>query len=337
MILRTPYPYFGGKSRIMPAVWRRLGSVQNFVSPFFGGGSDLLLRPVACGAKPNADWPDCFGTETVNDIDGLLCNFWRALQHAPDEVAYYADYPVNEIDLHARHRHLVANRAYVDALIADPDQYDAKLAGWWVWGISQWIGSGWCPVDATSVSPQMPLMSRPGRGVHALSRKRPAIGGRGTASAVGGVHAHSDLYTYFDLLSQRLRRVRVCSGDWQRVVTPSVTTGHGLTAVFLDPPYEQTGRADVYAFEHDVFAATREWAIENADNPLLRIAICGYDFDMPDGWTPLRWNANGGYGNQSNGRGRTNAGREVIWFSPHCLRDETPRTMSMFEEELCTK
>ena len=29
-------------------------------------------------------------------------------------------------------------------LMGDPDYYDAKIAGWWLWGICQWIGSGWC-------------------------------------------------------------------------------------------------------------------------------------------------------------------------------------------------
>ena len=40
---------------------------------------------------------------------------------------------------------------------------------------------------------------------------------------------------------------------------------------------------------------------------------------MPDGWKPLRWKAAGGYGSQGAGRGRENAAREVVWFSPHCL------------------
>ena len=39
--------------------------------------------------------------------------------------------------------------------------------------------------------------------------------------------------------------------------------------------------------------------------------------------------ANGGYGSQSNGRGRENAGRETIWFSPHCLKPG--RQMTLFD------
>jgi hypothetical protein len=43
----------------------------------------------------------------VNDIDGYVSNFWRAVQADPELVAHYADWPVNEVDLHARHRWLV--------------------------------------------------------------------------------------------------------------------------------------------------------------------------------------------------------------------------------------
>jgi hypothetical protein len=45
--------------------------------------------------------------ETVNDKDCYLANFWRALQADPEAVAHWADAPVNEADLHARHQWLV--------------------------------------------------------------------------------------------------------------------------------------------------------------------------------------------------------------------------------------
>ena len=45
--------------------------------------------------------------ETVNDADGFLANFWRALAHDPEAVAHWCDWPVNEVDLFARHLWLV--------------------------------------------------------------------------------------------------------------------------------------------------------------------------------------------------------------------------------------
>ena len=93
--LKAPFPYFGGKSRVAREVWARFGNVRNYVEPFAGSLAVLLARP---------HMP---GVETVNDLDGFVANFWRALQHDPEGVAGYADYPVSELDLHARHKWLI--------------------------------------------------------------------------------------------------------------------------------------------------------------------------------------------------------------------------------------
>ena len=123
-------------------------------------------------------------------------------------------------------------------------------------------------------------------------------------------------------LAQRLRRVRVCCGDFERVLGPTPTYKQGLTGVFLDPPYSSTHRdGDLYAVDSlSVAQRAAAWAIENGDNPLLRIALCGYegDYDMPDDWACVAWKAAGGYG--SRGNGNDNPHRERIWFSPHCVQ-----------------
>ncbi len=355
--LRAPFPWFGGKSRVAPLVWARFGDVPNYVEPFFGSGAVLLGRPHA----PR--------TETVNDLDGYIANFWRALQADPDAVAHHADWPVSENDLHARHVWLLSQRGDLQArLEGDPDYYDARIAGWWVWGICQWIGSGWCRGDGpwlsidgrlsqrphlgnagTGVHRQLPHLGNAGTGVH---RKRPHLGDAGTGvhrqrphlgNAGKGVHRKlphlgdagrgDAIREYMAELAARLRRVRVCCGDWTRVMGPTPTFKHGLTAVFLDPPYAvDAGReGGLYSVETDVSAAVREWAVANGDNPLLRIALCGYDTEhghaMPETWTAVPWKARGGYGSQGDGRGRANAGREVVWFSPHCLGVAQPLTL----------
>ena len=116
--------------------------------------------------------------------------------------------------------------------------------------------------------------------------------------------------------------MRVACGDWRRVLGPSVTEKLGVTGILLDPPYSISDRAEVYAEEDfEVAHAVREWAIQNGDNHMLRIAVCGYEgeHDMPTGWEVAYWKANGGYGSQRRGGSNENARRERIWFSPHCL------------------
>ena len=150
-----------------------------------------------------------------------------------------------------------------------------------------------------------------------VNRKLPHLGNAGQ-----GINSKVVIVDYFAQLSARLRRVRVACGDWQRVTGPSVTVHNGLTGVFLDPPYDSDEHAVTYAADTgDVGAAVREWAIANGGHPQLRIALCGYagEHAMPADWTEVAWKAQGGYGSQGKGRARDNAGRERIWFSPHCL------------------
>lgn len=391
MTLRAPFPWFGGKSRAAALVWQAFGDVSNYVEPFAGSLAVLLARPT----PPRV--------ETVNDKDCYLANFWRAVHADPEAVAHHADWPVNEADLHARHRWLVDQTAFRERMRKEPDFFDVKVAGWWVWGISQWIGSGWCAQpaweaegfgDKTSEHAKRPALDKPGRGVHQLAArgeslanatnwegranagrdprgvnarrvrdlslstdwdKRPSIGDGGTRGvhtatsstwqqmpsisgsrgATGrGVVASGSRGTILEWmqdLSARLRYVRVCCGDWKRVLTPSVTEAIGTTAVFLDPPYSAAAGRDpsIYAEEDlDVAHAVREWALANGGNPKLRIALCGYEGEhaMPASWRCVAWKAPGGYA--ASAGNKANAQRERIWFSPHCLAERQPDLFS---------
>jgi hypothetical protein len=155
-----------------------------------------------------------------------------------------------------------------------------------------------------------------------------ARGGVPCSYPTSGTRARAALLEYMAELARRLRRVRVCCGDWSRVLGPSPTVKLGTTGVFLDPPYaDEAGRQDgLYSADDlSVAHAVREWAIANGDNPDLRIALCGYDGEhaMPESWECVAWKARGGYGSQGNGRGRENASRERIWFSKFCLKTPT--------------
>lgn len=286
-------------------VWRRFGDVQNYVEPFCGSLAVLLARPTP--AK----------TETVNDADCYLTNFWRAIRFAPDETAYWTDYPVSEIDLLSRHDWLLAEGERLRRYMRDdPHYYSPKIAGWWVWGACQWIGQGWC----RNAADQLPHLGNAGMGVN---RKLPHLGDAGRGDQIRA---------YFRELAHRLRDVRIACGDWSRVLGPSVTHRHGTTAVFLDPPYgegamEYSAGGNRSSIAHDVAA----WAIEEGKNRKMRIALCGYAgaVEMPNDWTVYRWKNRGGYGSQGDGDGRRNAARETIWFSPHCI-EVSP---SLFEQE----
>jgi site-specific DNA-adenine methylase len=334
--LQAPFPYFGGKSKVAQEVWARFGNPDNYVEPFGGSLAVLLARP------HSHEW--WLKKETVGDYSGMVVNFYRAIAANPEEVTQHANWPVTEADLTARHLYLVRyQNDLAEKLTADPAFYDAQAAGWWVWGLSAWVGGDWM----TGKGPWKPGEPE-GPGVY---RKMPMIagshGGKGIHKPLSTLTApegqHPDLHeSYgealserFHALSDRLRRVRIACGDWSRLTGAAVDPGaKKVTAIFLDPPYDLAlRRADLYGAtdhgtnaEQQVHEAARTWAIQEGENPLRRIAYCSYSTDEEDalfeaaGWVPYRWSAQGGYGLQSDNAARANKDKEVIWFSPHCIK-----------------
>ncbi len=359
--MKAPFPWFGGKRRCADIVWQRFGDVDNYVEPFAGSLAVLLKRP---------HWPFTeTRVETVNDVDCYVVNFWRAMQRDPEAVTDAADNPVNEADLHARHAWLHQQTERIEQHKVNPDFYDSRVAGYWAWGLSSWIGDNFCRpnpqasmpnlgVPGKGVNRKLPNLGDTGQGVNrqlvhlgdpgkGVNRKLPNLGdtgqgvnrqlvhlgdpGMGDPVPGGCADRHARLLAYFLQLADRLRGVRVCCGDWTRILGPSPTHRLGLTGVFLDPPYDVEG-TDYGVSSAGISGSVRAWCAANGDNPLLRIALCGYvdeahGNELPD-WECVAWKAGGGYNNLGDGENRK---RERIWFSPACKRNEQ---LDLFQESI---
>ena len=92
--------WVGGKSSCLKILSEYLPFLesQNYIEPFAGSLSVLFGNPNP--AK----------IETVNDIDCFLVNFWRATIYDVENVIKFADVPVNETEIHARHRFLINDK-----------------------------------------------------------------------------------------------------------------------------------------------------------------------------------------------------------------------------------
>ena len=251
---KTPFPWFGGKSKAAPLVWELLGDVPHYCEPFAGSLAVLLNRPHPCN-RP-------YFSETVNDLDALLVNAWRAIQWHPEETAGHASWPVSENDKHARQIALVRWREErcPDLLAGSPEWCDPKMAGWWLWGVCVQIGAfaaggPWTADDTgrivkidrkaqgrgePGVKRDLPHLSKDGQGVNHPGVKEPGVtrdlphltgngqgvnhaGARepGVTAQVSEFHPRTmpELVRWFDYLSARLRHVRILNGDWSRLVT----------------------------------------------------------------------------------------------------------------------
>ena len=288
-MLKSPFPYFGGKSRLAPVVWEKFGIVDRYIEPFFGSGAVLLANPNP--AK----------MEVVCDTNGFICNFYRAVKADPEQTAHYADYPTIHQDLTARHKWLMQWHAENGKQIEDPDFYDCKVAGWWVWGMSLWIGGEFCQIrrerrpnilpsgHGAGISKQVHIDKRPeikdsgggrgvskqrvihdqrphisdfssGQGVSKQSRitdGRPKVNNKSSSSHALANEHYDGILNWFTALSKRFERVIVLNRSWESAITPTVLADtdscRNITrGIFLDPPYLTDQRKDsLYQSDRD--------------------------------------------------------------------------------------
>lgn len=321
--MKAPFPYFGGKLSVASVVWKALGQPRHYIEPFFGSGAVLLNRP-------NYDPKN--HVETVCDKDGFVSNVWRSLKFSPDKTAEWADWPVNHADLSARKRALIANEGrLLENLIIDDEWHDPKMAGYWIWAASCWIGSGMTRLGQIPHICQVPHLSKAGMGIHAIGQRPHLSGGYSMSKGVHKPTAQGHVYQCFDQLSERLRYVRVVCGDWTRVCGGNWQDNIGDCGIFFDPPYSDKAERKKDLYQQDdlnVAYDVRKWCMERGDRKSYRIVLAGY-FDehkelLDCGWSHYQWKTQGGYSKVSNNKtnGKANRHKECLFFSPHCLNNK---------------
>ena len=296
--LHAPFPWFGGKARVAKEIWERLGDPLVYVEPFAGSIACLLLRPDPQGPRRR---------EIVCDTDGGICNFWRAIKKDPEGVAYYANYPTIHHDLTARHKWLaywIKNKS--SQLSEDPEYCDIQVAGWWVWGISIWIGSGWCSEGKLpNTRPHIPK-SLGGQGVN---RQRVT---------------NRELISWFQEICQRLETVIVLNQSWEKGLTPALLIQtmpkkRAEVSIFMDPPYSTKKRGDtLYKSDQQgssdsIAIQSFRWALDHGNQ--YRIVYCCHegDFEIPDDWSKIT------RGFKGIGKQNRRSNKDLIAFSPACL------------------
>lgn len=317
---KAPFPWFGGKSAAADLVWALIGDVPHYVEPFFGSGAVLLGRPHPANRSHYS--------ETANDLDGFVVNFWRAMKSYPVETACAASWPVAEADKTARQIALLRWRdESLERLAGDAEWCCPIMAGWWAWALSVQIGafdgkSAWAADPETGrifkqargatrepgVTRDRPPLVGDGQGVNHAGTREPGVLDPPSGSFMldeldWGAAYHGcvmpELVRWFRHLAARLRHVRVLNGDWSRVVTkaaawtlPVRMKKDGVAGVFLDPPYADTASRSKGLYAQDSLTVAhdvREWCIANGGDPKWRIVLAGFDGEHGTALTDAGW------------------------------------------------
>jgi DNA adenine methylase len=101
--LRSPFGYPGGKAYLAPWIIDHLPSHDAYVEPFAGSAAVLVQKPLS-------------GSEVINDKDGDVVQFFRALRDQTDELVSWLQETPYARDTHRR----FANQFYAGFRPDDP-------------------------------------------------------------------------------------------------------------------------------------------------------------------------------------------------------------------------
>jgi DNA adenine methylase len=124
--MKTPITYWGGKQQLTPEILRLIPPHKQYNEPFFGGGAVFFSK------RPSE-------VEFINDINGEMVNFYRALKRNFNELKEEVD-----CTLHSEFQHQQARNIY-----SNPLDHSSILRAWAVWMLSKQsmyaiLGNTWC-------------------------------------------------------------------------------------------------------------------------------------------------------------------------------------------------
>jgi site-specific DNA-adenine methylase len=299
MTLKQIFRYPGGKRRVVPVINQRFGEVDMRIDAFTGSSAWILAS-------------ESVKYEVINDADGYVVNYLRAVREAPDDVARYLDFPLAELEIMATGIFQKYNLPELVARLgADPDYYDAKTAARWAYLMAHKI-----------------TLAAPERGAWGVENGKLTFGVKDGIKRCGSNFPGSFLVRlvkegkvaeYLNALSARLKNVTILWNDFEAVLNSFVTNKrNGTIGILLDPPYTSMKRDITYFTESaDVWDRAARWAVANGEKQHLRIAVCGYFTDeadaiFPQNWERYRWKQAGWLPQQQ---------KECIWFSPLCVKE----------------
>ena len=267
----APFPYYGGKKRIAANIWERFGNPNRYLEPFAGSLAVLLARAEPCR------------TEIVSDTDGYIVNAWRALARDPEACAFHADYPSLHHDLTAR-QHTLIKWHLTDSskLLDDANYFDAQIAGWWLWGVSNWIGGNYAVLRPNkNLIDRSPWMNSSGGGRGVKTQRDNFNVGDGRPGPRGGggtgINAQRTQFPVSDkrpIVHDGAQGVQAMRKQYPvrdgRPIVQAMGTGHGINAKTTKyPVYDKIPILHPQGRGHGINALTTAYPVHDK-RPLVQ-------------------------------------------------------------------
>lgn len=318
------FPYFGSKEKISRLIFEYSSNIlgeppKQIVDPFCGSLGTWL------------DWPNQ-PIFKINDANGYIVNFWRAVKHAPNEIANAIGYPYSIVDLSAQNEAMIRDEANLLAsLRADPDYYSLRHA-------VAFVRYSCCSVMFGGFRAKASFRQRP------------------TGLCGVDCNPHDTMRKTSKLLEKAMI---FCTEDFSSVVSPAQTCWLGATLIFLDPPYDNAdycydssntakgkNKRDVKKAKKaklegqalddttqgknpSIATQVLDWCIKFNDDPKRKknysggktntvVALCCYSNDnakvlLDHGWHQMNWHQSLGFFGAN--RGKDNK-ETIYWSSP---------------------
>ena len=285
--MKPLFCYFGGKRRIANEVWKRLGKPDLYIEPFLGGGAVFFAKPEEYKG----------GFDLLNDSDGLIINFYRAVRVLGDELFSMTQIPTSECDLMANlNEFRKEKKDLIENLCKDNVYYDLDLAIMFFYNIYKSVAL--CGISESSTRKSVkPTVKR---------------------------YKFKDRGVLFEKCKEIFKNAILDSSDWKNIIRKAIEVDKKIDlrrCFFLDPPY-RTSNIDksLYNKFDPVFPDIINFCLENELK--YPIAICGIDGDYPEldkTWEKLLWESNMGLKSfRKKDESVIIRKKAVVYFSPAC-------------------
>lgn len=264
--MKPPFRYYGGKARIAPWIVSLMPPHRVYIEPFFGAGAVFFAKPKV-------------RHELINDLDGMVVNFYRVLRDRPDDLV-----EALRLTPYARDEYNACKAGYEEETVDEVERARRFFAT-----VSMSVAAVTGKADGFACS-----MKTGGSRQVATANKIDRLAG----------------------IAQRLRTVAIENVDARRLIETHGDSADCL--IYCDPPYVHAARSgETSGYRHEMTDDDHRSLAEVLHATPATVLLSGYHSDiydeMYDDWYRTETRAFSSTRSALEGAGVDHTRIEVLW------------------------